>query len=92
MTSIRLKFDLAHESKRLSNRVMHADPSGHVFLVALGGYMNDIAARAIELQDEVLLGYLAAMGLVDDEGAPRYVNGPLGVLGDAGRKSSGEET
>lgn len=92
MTVIRLEFDFARQSKRLQNLVSHFDPSAMVFLIAAGGYLNDIAARAIELQDEPLIGYLRGMGLVDDDGAPRYVTGPRGVLGDVGeRQRAGEE-
>jgi hypothetical protein len=92
MTTHRLEFDFARESKRMQNLVMHADPAGMVFLIATGGYLNDIAARALELQDEALIGYLRAMGLVDGDGLPRYVTGPRGVLGDVGdRQRAGEE-
>ena len=92
MTILRLRLDFARESKRMQNLVSHVDPAGMVFLIATGGYLNDIAARAIELQDEALLGYLSGMGIVGDDGSPQYVTGPRGVLGDVGdRQRAGEK-
>ncbi|MFZ3481851.1 hypothetical protein [Sphingomonas sp. 3-13AW] len=86
MTTIRLKFDFGRESARLQNRLSYHDPAGRAFLAGLAGYLNDITKRATDLQDETLMGYLLAMGLVDDAGSPRYVTGPDGVLGDVGEK------
>ena len=92
MTALQLQSDFTQGTTRTQELLTQADAGGMVSPIVAGRHHDGMASRAIELQDGPLLGYLGAMGLVEDEGAPRYVTGPRGVLGDVGdRQRAGEK-
>lgn len=55
--------DFAHETRRLANRSGH---EGAVFLSIMNATLNDVAARALEIGDPVILQRLEELGLVRD--------------------------
>lgn len=57
--------DFGHETRRLANRSGH---DGAVFLSIMNATLNDIATRALEIGDPVIIRHLEELGLVRDGG------------------------